>query len=236
MSNTFNISVAPEIAALEAKVDIVDTEVDAIRATDIPGIDAKVDIVDTEVDSIRATDIPGIDTKITIIDTVVDQIRDIDVPNIQTNIDANETKIDIVDTVADAIQLKTDALPQLVRGGFTFTTGRIIGTTLTLILDLTGSGVLRFLSYNVLTAINGIKIRVLIDGVQFIDFQSTTLETQYLALLHQPTLAGDPQFIKSSDPFDLNLGFDSTLQVLTAQVVTKTEDSVVNIIYNLDDF
>lgn len=49
MSNSFNISVAPEIAALESKVDTIDTEVDAIRAVDLPAIDTLIDTVDTEV-------------------------------------------------------------------------------------------------------------------------------------------------------------------------------------------
>ena len=53
MSNSFNISVHPEIAALDAKIDIVDTVVDAIRATDVPALDAKIDTIDTVVDAIK---------------------------------------------------------------------------------------------------------------------------------------------------------------------------------------
>ena len=49
MSNSFNISVAAEIAALDAKIDIIDTEVDSIRSADIPGVDTKIDTIDTEV-------------------------------------------------------------------------------------------------------------------------------------------------------------------------------------------
>lgn len=53
MSNTFNISVKPEIAALEAKVDLV-------RGTDVPNIqsnindnETKIDTVDSVVDLIK---------------------------------------------------------------------------------------------------------------------------------------------------------------------------------------
>ena len=42
MGNSYNISVAPEIAALDAKIDIIDTEIDAIRAVDIPATDASI--------------------------------------------------------------------------------------------------------------------------------------------------------------------------------------------------
>lgn len=59
MSNSFNISVAPEIAALEAKVDIIDTVVDSIRSADFPATDALVTTVDTVVDSLLASPRPG---------------------------------------------------------------------------------------------------------------------------------------------------------------------------------
>ncbi len=59
MSNSFNISVAPEIAALEIKVDTIDTEVDAIRAVDIPATDTLITAVDTVVDSLLASPRPG---------------------------------------------------------------------------------------------------------------------------------------------------------------------------------
>lgn len=60
MGNSFNISVAPEIAALEDKVDIIDTVVDTIRSTDVVNIEA---------------DIAAIDADIVTIDTVVDAIK-----------------------------------------------------------------------------------------------------------------------------------------------------------------
>ena len=49
MSNSFNISVAPEIAALDAKIDIIDTEIDAIRSLNLPAILTLIGTVDTEV-------------------------------------------------------------------------------------------------------------------------------------------------------------------------------------------
>ncbi|MBA7700158.1 hypothetical protein ES703_108867 [subsurface metagenome] len=49
MSNSFNISVKPEIAALEAKIDIIDTEVGLIHTSDLPDIAAQIVTVDTEI-------------------------------------------------------------------------------------------------------------------------------------------------------------------------------------------
>ena len=142
MSNSFNISVKPEIAALEAKVDIIDTEVDTIRATDLPGIDTKVDTIDTVVDAVRATD----------------------VPNIQTDIAANETKIDAIDTVVDAVKLKTDLLPQNVRGAFYSRFIQTTSGTYVDIVNLTGHGILLKITLNVLNLNDTASVLVTIDG------------------------------------------------------------------------
>lgn len=60
MPNNYSISDALLIAALEAKVDIVDTVVDAIRATDVPNIQTNIDANETKIDTV---------------DTVVDAIK-----------------------------------------------------------------------------------------------------------------------------------------------------------------
>lgn len=50
MGNSFNISVAPEIAAVSALVTTVDTVVDLIRSADVPNIQTNIDAVDTIVE------------------------------------------------------------------------------------------------------------------------------------------------------------------------------------------
>lgn len=52
MSNSFSISDEVLIAALEAKVDIIDTVVDTIRATDVPNIQTNIDANETKIDTI----------------------------------------------------------------------------------------------------------------------------------------------------------------------------------------
>lgn len=51
MSNSFSISVAPEIAALSTKVDTIDTVVDAIRAVDVGAIQANINANETKIDA-----------------------------------------------------------------------------------------------------------------------------------------------------------------------------------------
>jgi len=74
LSNSFNISLAPDLAAIETKIDTIDTEVDSIRSADLPAIDTKIDTIDTEVDSVRSADFPATDALITTVDTVVDSL------------------------------------------------------------------------------------------------------------------------------------------------------------------
>lgn len=118
MPNSFNISAEVELAAISASITIVDTVVDAIRATDVPNIQTNIDDNETKIDAcgaigalIRGTDVPNIQTNIDANETkidankaVVDAIRATDVPDLQTNINANETKIDANKAVVDAIR------------------------------------------------------------------------------------------------------------------------------------
>jgi len=167
MANSFNISVKPEIAALEAKVDIIDAEVDTIRSTDIPGVD----------------------TKLTTVDAVVDNIRNIDVPNIQTNIDANETKIDTIDDIVDAVKLKTDLTPQLVRGTFNGTQFDTTSGTFVTVLTITGSGKLCSLGIKVTNAADTIELRVTIDSFVFQTLSFTGSTDDQLVVIDQRDLA-----------------------------------------------
>ena len=143
MSNSFNISVAPEIAALEAKVDIIDTEVDTIRSTDIPGVVTEVDANETKIDLIRSTD----------------------VPNIQTNIDANETKIDTIDGIVDTIKLKTDSLPQTVRGVLTINAVTTLSSSFINVLNINGQGQLAYLWVYCSNGSDTLELKMTLDGV-----------------------------------------------------------------------
>lgn len=120
MSNSFNISVAPEVAAVQAVVDANSVIITDIHDTDLPDVHTDIATIDTEVDAIRA----------------------IDLPNQMTQSVANAALIAIVDGVADDIKLKTDALPQNVRSKWLaamLTTGEDTWQT---VVDVTGAGIL----------------------------------------------------------------------------------------------
>lgn len=96
MSNSFNISVKPEIAAVKADTADIRSDVTAIHDTNLPAVKSDTGDIRTDVTAIHDTDLPAAVTKIDANKSVVDLIRGTDVPNIQTNIDANETKIDAI--------------------------------------------------------------------------------------------------------------------------------------------
>ncbi|MBA7483578.1 hypothetical protein ES707_19093 [subsurface metagenome] len=135
MSNSFNISVKPEIAAVSAKIDTVDAVVDLIRGTDVPAIKTNID---------------ANETKIIAIDAVVDLIRGTDVPAIQTNIDANETKI--------------DALPSHIRGALTTAGISINSATYIDLISVTGSGRLYHIRVNT-TGQDDVTFKFTIDSI-----------------------------------------------------------------------
>lgn len=67
MSNSFNISSSVEIAALDAKVVLVDAVVDAIRGTDVVNIQSNINDNETKIDTIV--------TDVGVIDGIVDAIK-----------------------------------------------------------------------------------------------------------------------------------------------------------------
>ncbi|MQY77945.1 MAG: hypothetical protein GH151_01925, partial [Bacteroidetes bacterium] len=142
MANTFNISVKPEIAALETKVDTIDTVVDAIRGTDVVNLASLIANNATDIGLIRTEDVVGLDALL----------------------DINTAHLVTIDSLADAIKLKTDLIPQNVRGQF-LTTG--LGTAnaeFQTVLDVTGKGILLSVTVGCISASDTLEVRITIDG------------------------------------------------------------------------
>lgn len=99
-------AVIAEVDANEAKIDIIDTVVDAVKAkTDNlpadPASETNVDANETKIDAVK-------------VDTAAIKAKTDNLPAdpaSETNVDANETKIDAVKVDTAAIKAKTDNLP-----------------------------------------------------------------------------------------------------------------------------
>ncbi len=126
MSNSFNISDKPEIAANLVQILSNSSALATIQITDLPAIVNEINANQVFIEAIIDTHLPGIITEIDANETKIDLIRGTDVVNIQTNIDANETKIDAIQTEqyfsvlpADTILLSADAEQSVL--GLTYT-------------------------------------------------------------------------------------------------------------------
>nr|MQY77995.1 hypothetical protein [Bacteroidota bacterium] len=143
MSNSFSISVKPEIAAVKTDTADIRTDVTAIHDTDLPAVETKIDVIDTTVDAIRAVDHAIIDGKLDTIDA----------------------EVEAVDTVVDAIKLKTDATPQNVRGTLTIGYVSTNESGYQDVLNITGHGKLISLIMICDDNADQVEVQVTIDGV-----------------------------------------------------------------------
>ncbi len=85
MANSYNISMAPAVAAVQAVVDNIDN-------VSIPACGVLMITIDTVVDAIRAVDVVNLAAQNTAIDTVVDAIRATDITTITNAITAKNVR------------------------------------------------------------------------------------------------------------------------------------------------
>lgn len=128
-----------------------------------------------------------------------------------TAIFINESKINLIDEIVDSIKLKTDLIPQNVRGHFSKAYLRSISTSFEDVLNFSGHGKLHMLSIRTEEVANTMELILTIDGTSFNTLSFTG------DILHHPVI-----------PFLNNTGrSDSYLQVID-------ETSERNKIFNLE--
>jgi len=188
MSNNFNISVAPEIAALEAKVDIIDTEVDTIRSTDIPATDAL---------------------------------------------------ITAVDTVVDSIKIKTDAMPQTIRGVFTTVRQTTASGALVTLINLTGQGKLVLLTIACVNAGDTVEVKITLNGSSWSVVTHTGDTTDQTVIMKSSTETGNRLFLlptPMTEPRIFDLEFSTSLLVEFRRSAGANDNVLAVARYLLDDF
>ena len=211
MSNSFNISVKPEIAALETKIDTVDTVVDNIRSTDVPNIQTNINVNETKID---------------IIDAIVDYIQATDLPTIMT-------AVTTVDSVVDAIKLKTDATPQIVRGSIAYDNLSTSNSSYQDVTNITGQGKLHTLIGRCGDAADTIQILLTIDAYSFAAWTFTGD-----ALYHCLTIgeANNLYLITNNLRRQINLEFDTSLRIQVRRSGGVAANVECMAYYLLDDF
>ncbi len=197
MSNSFNISLAPEIAAVSALITTVDTVVDLIRGTDVP--------------------------------------------NIQTNIDANETKIDTINGIVDAIKLKTDLIPQTVRGHITTAFYGDVTDVYADVCNITGQGKIYFASIKTGNAGDTVMAKLTLDSNVFIEISHTgDAVIQYIFPQTDDINSANLGLSKIPDtgqfPPLFNLSFDTSLLFEVKRSAGATGAIFAKILYIVDSF
>lgn len=226
MANSFNISVKPEIAAAVVKIDAIDTVVDAIRATDVPGINTNINANETKIDTI---------------DTMLNLVRFTDFPAIAAEINANETKIDTIDGIVDAIKLKTDLIPQNVRGSYNAHMKITALSDFQVVIDITGTGILYKLAINCTDGADTIELKLNIDGkyenlvsytgdtvIQVVYPASAMTTANALHLLPYPSITSDVNLF--------NMHFDTSLNIQIRRSAGTAGNVQAGVIYILDGF
>ncbi|MBA7608294.1 hypothetical protein ES703_15471 [subsurface metagenome] len=235
MSNSFNISVKPEIAAVSSLVSANGVIIADIHDTDLPAVKTDTADIRTNVTAIHDTDLPAVKTDTGYILTGVTSIHDVLLPAVVSEIDDNETKIDNVKTVADAIQAKTDAMPQNVRSKFYRSYLNHGSSEFTEVCNVTGHGIL----YGIGCSNDGadtMEIRVTIDGFAFTDF---VMDTSGMALMPKFDSL-NPLILSTKETYDPDVQwmweYWESLLVETRRSAGSTAGVLCKVYYSVDQW
>jgi len=216
MSNSFNISVKPEIAAVKTVVDANSVILVDVHNTDLPAAKTVIDENKVILVDVHDTDLPAAKTVIDSNASNIGHIRNTAIPNVITEIDANETKIDDNKAILDLIQAKTDTIPQKFRGHFTLTALNTTSASWVDVINITGQGTLIGLCILCNYADDTVEASVLIDGVASVTVTHTG-DTIPQVLVPAQHYAETYNFVKLTDPVgqltSFNVEFDTNLRV-----------------------
>ncbi|MBA7628008.1 hypothetical protein ES703_35478 [subsurface metagenome] len=156
MSNSFNISVKPEIAAVSAKVDANKVVIDEnkvilvdVHDTDLPAVKTDTSDIRTNVTVIHDTDLPAAKTVIDENKVILADIHDTDLPAAKTEIDS------IVTAMA---QFNPAMIPNVGYDSITVPSDAWVDP-----IDITGAGYLHFFQAEC-SGVNFVQIKISIDG------------------------------------------------------------------------
>ena len=219
MSNSFNISVAPEIAALSALVTIVDTVVDSIRSADVPAIQANIDSNEAKIDAETA---------------IITDIHDTDLPGVAAD-------VTVIDTVVDAIKVKTDATPQNVRGKFYQAHLATTQGSYQDVVNVSGHGTLYKVTIGCMDAADTIRILLTLDGTAFSFLEYTGDTVLQNVLINLDGGLGSGLYLKTlsdvnSDTNLFNCEFESSLLVQIYRSAGSAGQVYCKVGYSIDTF
>ncbi|MBA7609462.1 hypothetical protein ES703_16653 [subsurface metagenome] len=238
MSNTFNISVKPEIAAAVAKIDAIKADTGPIRldVTDIhdsylPAVITDTGAIRNDMNDVHDTMLPDVIANTNALRNDVTDIHDTEIPFIKTK------TISILNR-ANAIKAKTDLFPQNVRGRFLKTLFSTSESAFQTALEVTGHGHIYFMNVRCAHGDDTLEFRLTIDGLVF-ELLEHTGDNNFISLTPYQELStlylqkGDAS---ADDRYKFDLSFDRTLLLELRRSAGTTGTVAVGIVYAVDDF
>jgi len=217
MSNSFNISVKPEIAALSALVQDNQTEIAGIRGADLIALTDEIDANEA----------------------LLDLILDPGIVNLASAIANNSTDIATVDGIVDSILEDTAALPQNVRGKSYSAQLSTAESAFQVVCDVTGHGIIRHIAIQC-DAADNIQIKITLDdtvlelytypgngGVVVFNYCWPTAPSASTNQLQAGPATTEPNF---------NIEYDSGFKIEIRRSSGTTADVHCKVYYNLDGF
>jgi hypothetical protein len=248
MSNSFNISDKPEIAANLVQILSNASALATIQITGLPDIATAILSVknDTgpvrnDVTSIHDVLLPDIKGDTGPVRNDVTAIHDTMLPSVKTDTGAIRNDVTDIKSDAAAIRLKTDELPQNVRG--VLTKGRVLTDSGTFedVVNVTGHGKLHQVSFNPLNLADTAEVKITIDGTvltidhtgdaaqQMICFYCDSALDAVIFLGKQVHAITDPNRY-------INLDFAVSLLIQVRRSAGTTDNVRCAAIYSLDTF
>lgn len=215
MSNTFNISVKPEIAALSALVQDNQTEIAGIRGADLIALIAEIDENQTLLVDVTN---PGI-------------------VNLASALANCQTDITTIYGIVDAIKTKTDLFPQDVRGHFTTAKLTTQSSDFVVLSEVTGRGKIWKLSFTTYSTGETIEIKLTLDGIVFNTFSFEEIVESAIYSLGPSGHGAEPPSLNISydDTFVFNAEFDTSFKVEVRRTA-GSQDNYFYVHYFLDAF
>ncbi len=160
---------------------------------------------------------------------------------ISTLIKYNETKIDTIDTVVDAIKVKTDATPQKVRGSLQIASYSASSAGFVDIVNVNGQGSLLQIVLQSQTGGMEQEIIITLDGV---DSETYTFTDQPGAFFILPIITGAGSVVLQmrslavvqDNPNYCYLNFDTSLQIQLRRSAGAADLQWCTVYYLLDSF
>jgi len=217
MANTFDISVKSDIAAVSAIVQANQTEIAAIRGADLA----------TLVGEINANEL------------LLDSILDPTLVNLASAVANNAVSIGVIDGIADAIKLKTDIIPQKVRGSLKYAFATTTSAELIELLNVTGQGSLFHLGIFCTNGGDTIELKLTVDGTAW-DVTTHTGDTVRQMVFPYPLSFNGRLLIKSVSPdvygSVISIDFDTSLLVEFRRSAGAVSTVNCSCFYILDNF